>query len=56
MSIDVGFGDAEKFAKGMMLGFARLEFIMDKQMKLWRRLSEAWWTITRNKMPHTLSM
>ena len=34
MSIDVGFGDAEKFAKGMMLGLSRLEFMMAGQMKL----------------------
>ena len=34
MSIDVGFGDAKKFAKGMMLGLSRLGFMMAGQMKL----------------------
>jgi hypothetical protein len=34
MSIDVGFGDAEKFAKGMMLGLSRLESMMAGQMEL----------------------
>ena len=34
MSIDVGFGDAEKFAQGMLLGLSRLESMMAGQMEL----------------------
>jgi hypothetical protein len=42
MSIDVGFGDAEKFAKGMMLGLSRLESMMAGQMELMEAVERSW--------------